>query len=336
MNRRIAVLAVSGTLLAGCNGFQNVMGGDGAESANFMRLFTLFMIVCTVMYLIVAAALLAALWRRRRSSLTVDERRHHQTSHMVRPALIAWTVIVVTGLTVLTVASFFTDRSNAAIASKPAIHMTVTANQWWWDVEYNLPDVSKTLRTANEIHLPVNVPVHVTLKSSDVIHSFWIPNLSGKEDLIPGHANAILLTPRVAGRFRGQCAEFCGLQHAHMALDVQVDAPAAFDQWKQRQLQPARMPMSPDARLGAAVFASTACASCHAIRGTDAGSRVGPDLTHLASRRTLAAGALPMDRASLAAWIADPQHFKPGANMPAVPLSPSQSAGVVEYLMELQ
>ena len=179
-------------LLTGCNSYQNALGGDGAEGANFVQLFTVFMVVCTVMYLIVAAALVFALWRRRRTALVLDDRTHHQTSRVVRPALAVWTALIGTGLVVLTIASFFTDRTNAAQGSKPQIKITVTANQWWWDVQYRLPDVSRNVRTANEIHLPVGIPVKVTLKSNDVIHSFWIPNLAGKQDLIPGDRKSVV------------------------------------------------------------------------------------------------------------------------------------------------
>jgi cytochrome c oxidase subunit 2 len=308
---------------------QSMLAPAGDQAAAIFGVWTLITWICGVVYVAILLWLAWVLATRVRATSTGQTR-----DPTLQKALIAFALLVVGLLTWMIVASFLADRR--LHAGDDALSVRITAKQWWWRVDYLDPDPSKQFTTANELRLPRDRTVKIELRAGDVIHSFWVPNLSGKEDLIPGHANAILLTPRVAGRFRGQCAEFCGLQHAHMALDVQVETPGAFDQWKQRQLQPARTPMSPDARLGAAVFASTACASCHAIRGTDAGSRVGPDLTHLASRRTLAAGALPMDRGSLAAWIADPQHFKPGANMPAVPLSPSQSAGVVEYLMELK
>jgi len=335
MIRRLAIL-LAGALLTGCNGYQNAMGGDGAESANFVRLFTIFMTVCTVMYVIVAVALLASIWRRRRSSLTVDDRKHHQMSPAVRPALIAWTTIVVAGLTLLTVTSFFTDRSNAAAAGRPALHMTVTANQWWWDVEYNLPDVSKTLRTANEIHLPVNVPVHVTLKSNDVIHSFWIPNLAGKQDLIPGRLTDVQLLARKTGLFRGQCAEFCGVQHAQMALDVTVESKRDFERWYSAQLATAAPPATPLQLAGYRYFNTRECAVCHNISGTPATGQVAPDLTHFASRRSIAAGALPMNKGNLYGWVADPQSQKPGNKMPTIRLEPQELHALVAYLETLK
>jgi cytochrome c oxidase subunit II len=288
------------------------------------------------MYLLAIAGLLLALWRRRRGGLTVDKRRHHEMSGVINPALIAWLALVVAGLTVLTVASFFTDRSNAASARKAALTVKVTANQWWWDVEYSPTDPSKTVRTANELHLPVGVPVQVILRSNDVIHSFWVPNLAGKQDLIPGRTTDVPLLPRKVGYFRGQCAEFCGVQHAQMALDVTVERKADFQRWYAAQLQPARAPASPLQLAGYRYVTSRECSSCHNISGTPAGGQVAPDLTHFASRRSIAAGALPMGKGQLYGWIADPQAHKPGSNMPTVGLEPDELHAVVAYLEQLK
>lgn len=322
--------------LTGCSGTQNALGGQGAEDANFVRLFTVFMIVCTVMYVIVATALVGAVWRRRRAALTVDDRKHHDTSSVVRPALIGWTGLIAVGLIALTIASFFTDRSNAANGSNSKLNLTVTANQWWWDVEYNLPDVSKTVRTANEIHLPVGVPVEVTLRSNDVIHSFWIPNLAGKQDLIPGRQTDAQLLPRKTGLYRGQCAEFCGTQHAQMALDVTVESKADFERWYAAQLQPARAPADPLQLAGYRYITTRECSSCHAIAGTPAGGQVAPDLTHFASRRTIAAGAMPMNGANIARWVSDPQAHKPGNRMPTIPMKRDDLRGIAAYLEALK
>ena len=336
MTARIWIIAPAPVMLAGCNGFQNAMGGDGAEGANFVSLFKLFLIVCSVMYVIIVAAMLVAVWRRRKNALTVDDRRHHETSHVVTPVLFGWTALIVVGLTVLTVASFLTDRSNAANAFKPAMHLTVTANQWWWDVRYMSPEPSRIIRTANELHLPVGVPVHITLKSNDVIHSFWIPNLAGKQDLIPGRVNDISLRPIRQGVYRGQCAEFCGLQHAHMALDVTVESPAAFARWQQKQGQLPPIPTAPLARAGYVYVTTRECASCHNIAGTPASGQVAPDLTHFASRRSIGAGTFPMSRGHLYAWLADPQTAKPGNNMPYVGLEPRELHAIAAYLETLR
>jgi cytochrome c oxidase subunit II len=321
--------------LTGCSGVQTILGGDGAEGANFIQLFTVFMIVCTVMYAIVAIALIAAVWRRS-AALTLDDRTHHETSGAVRPALIVWTALIAAGLIGLTIASFFTDRSNAANGSDPRLMLTVTAHQWWWDVEYNSPDASKTVRTANEIHLPVGVPVQVKLKSNDVIHSFWIPNLAGKQDLIPGRETDAQLLPRKTGLYRGQCAEFCGVQHAQMALDVTVESKADFQRWYAAQLQPAPAPANPLQRAGYNYFTTRECAACHNISGTPATGQVAPDLTHFASRRSIAAGALPMNTGNLYGWVADPQSQKPGNRMPTVGLKSNDLHALVAYLETLK
>lgn len=333
--RRAGALLIA-LCLGGCAGFQNALGGDGAEDANFIQLFTVFIAVCTFMYVIVTVALLAALWRRRRAVMTVDDRKHHRMSGAVRPALVGWTALIAVGLIVLTIASFFTDRSNAANGRNPQLHLTVTANQWWWDVEYVSPDVSRIVRTANEVHLPVGVPAEVTLKSNDVIHSFWIPNLAGKQDLIPGRETDAQLLPRKAGLFRGQCAEFCGVQHAQMALNVTVESKADFKRWYAAQLRPAFAPTNPMQLAGYRYVTSRECAACHNIAGTPATGQVAPDLTHFASRRSIAAGAMPMSKGNLYGWIADPQSQKPGNKMPTIGLKADELHAVVAYLETLK
>jgi cytochrome c oxidase subunit 2 len=250
--------------------------------------------------------------------------------------MIAWTGFIAVGLVGLTIASFFTDRSNAAGGSHPKLNLTITANQWWWDVEYNWPDASKNVRTANEIHLPVGLPVEITLKSNDVIHSFWIPNLAGKQDLIPGRVTDAQLLPRKTGIFRGQCAEFCGTQHAQMALDVTVESRADFERWYERQLRPAPAPANPIQRAGYTYFTTRECASCHTIGGTPASGQVAPDLTHFASRRSIAAGTLPMSRGNIYGWVADPQSQKPGSRMPTVGLASNDLHALVAYLETLK
>jgi cytochrome c oxidase subunit II len=322
--------------LGGCAGAQNALGGQGAEDRNFITLFNLFMAVCAVMYLLVIVALLVAIWRRRDAARTVDDRTHHQTSKAVRPALVVWTALVGVGLVALTIASFFVDRSNAANGADPKLTLTVTANQWWWDVEYNLPDSSKSIRTANEIHLPAGVPVEVILKSNDVIHSLWIPNLAGKQDLIPGRVTDLQLLPSKTGVYRAQCAEFCGLQHAHMALDVTVESAADFLRWYAAQAKTAPPPSAPLQMAGYRYFTARECSSCHNISGTPASAQIAPDLTHFASRRTIAAGTLPMSRGNIAAWVADPQSHKPGNQMPKIPLTPNELQAVTAYLETLK
>jgi cytochrome c oxidase subunit 2 len=290
------------------------------------------------MYLLIVGGLFGALWRSRNTAepLTVEAGRQHDEPPATSRLLVAWVALILLGLVALTVASFFTDRSNAAAGSKPQLLVRVTANQFWWDVQYQSGDVSKNFRTANELHLPVGVPAQVTLQSNDVIHSFWIPNLAGKQDLIPGRVTDIQLVPKRTGLFRGQCAEFCGIQHAHMALDVTVEPRDKFRQWVAAQQRVAFAPANSVELAGMGYFASRQCSACHNIGGASASATVGPDLTHVASRRSLAAGTMPMSRANLQAWIADPQAQKPGNNMPKIPLTPEELKALTAYLARLQ
>jgi len=320
------------------SGFQTALGGEGLESSNFLSLFTIFMIVCTVFYLIVVAALGAGLWRSRRSGrqLTVESGAHHEDDPVLRPGLAAWAILILLTLTALTIASFFTDRSNATAARNPQLTIKVTANQWWWDVVYTTHDASKMIRTANEIHLPVGVPAEVTLESNDVIHSLWIPNLAGKQDLIPGRVTDIQLLPQKVGTYRGQCAEFCGIQHAHMALDVTVESKADFERWVAAQQRVAFAPTTPLQVAGYKYVTTRECSACHSIAGTPANGQVAPDLTHFASRRSIAAGTMPMSTGNLYGWVADPQSQKPGNHMPTIGIAPNDLHAVVAYLETLK
>jgi len=326
--RWIALLATA-SAVAGCNVVQSSLAPSGDQAIAIHGVWTLMLWICGPVYLLVLVALGFALLRGRGSGHAVASERG------IERALLLWTLVIAALLTVLTAASYAVDRRLHARTSDP-LQVRVTAKQWWWQVEYLGADPSRHLTTANELHLPVDRPARIELRSADVIHSLWIPVLNGKEDLIPGHANEITMTPRAIGRYRGQCAEFCGLQHAHMALDVQVDDAAAFARWRAHQLTPSTPPTVATARAGQRIFESSACALCHTVRGTQAGGITGPDLTHLASRRTLAAGTLPLDRGTLTAWIADPHHYKPGVNMPAVPMSAAQRSALVDYLLGLQ
>jgi cytochrome c oxidase subunit 2 len=225
----------------------------------------------------------------------------------------------------------------AAVGRPPSntqLTVEITASQWWWSVRYTnvLPD--QVFTTANEIHIPVGQPVRVELISADVIHSFWIPQLAGKMDVIPGQTNISWLQADRAGSYRGQCAAFCGAQHAHMALLVVADSAADFAAWQAHQRADSPEPANDRAREGEQIFREH-CAVCHTIRGvTPAGVR-GPDLTHLMTRRTLAAGAMPNSTGELERWIADAQSVKPGAAMPRQALSGTELAAVTNYLHSL-
>ncbi|HWF75842.1 MAG TPA: cytochrome c oxidase subunit II [Caulobacteraceae bacterium] len=238
----------------------------------------------------------------------------------------------------LVVSAIWTFQVLAAVnspAGQPALTIQVVGHQWWWEVRYEGKAPGEGFVTANEIHIPAGRPVLVEVTGADVIHSFWIPALAGKTDTIPGRMNLTWLQADHPGLYRGQCTEYCGAQHAHMAVYAIADAPAAFEAWRQAQLAPAPAPVAPQAIAGAQVFQAH-CSACHAVRGTEAAGIVGPDLTHLMSRQTLAAGALPNGEASLAGWVSNPQAIKPEAKMPATNLSGPELNAVVAYLETLK
>lgn len=219
-------------------------------------------------------------------------------------------------------------------ARAPVLTLQVTAHQWWWEVRYLDPAGGETFVTANEIHIPAGQPVRVELTSQDVIHSFWVPRLGGKMDVIPGVKNVTWIEADRPGSYQGECGEFCGLQHARMNFIVIADAPGGFAHWRAGQLA-SPSTLSPDDRLrGEGVFLSR-CGSCHTIAGTPAGGLDGPDLSHLATRTSLAAGLIPNDPGHLLAWIEDPQAIKPGARMPQVPMSRADREALVVYLRSL-
>jgi cytochrome c oxidase subunit 2 len=217
----------------------------------------------------------------------------------------------------------------------PPLTIEVVGRQWWWEVRYLSDQSALIVPAANEIHIPVGMRVRVNLRSLDVIHSFWVPGLQGKVDMIPGRTNVTWLEATEPGVWRGQCAEFCGLQHAKMALVVVAQPADSFAVWLGRQLQPAPEPRDSALAHGRDVFLTAGCELCHTVRGTPARASAGPDLTHLASRLTLAAGELPNNRGNLYGWIANPQALKPGSKMPAVPLTAEELHAVVGYLSSL-
>jgi cytochrome c oxidase subunit 2 len=214
---------------------------------------------------------------------------------------------------------------------RPVLTIEVIGRNWWWEARYPNGAV-----TANEIHIPAGRAVEVKLSTADVIHSFWVPQLNVKQDQVPRMDNRLWLRADEPGRYRGQCAEFCGLQHARMVFWVEAQPPAQFDQWLAREASAAREPLAPLAVRGRDIFLNSSCAGCHAIRGTSAAGTLGPDLTHLASRETIGAGLLLLQRDSLSDFIRNAQHAKPGASMPPTEVSEDELAALVDYLMGLE
>jgi cytochrome c oxidase subunit 2 len=254
------------------------------------------------------------------------------------PAIV---LLLVLGKTLLTLRAVAPPGASLALAGDGAggataagLRVAVIGHDWWWEVRY--PD--HQVITANEIHVPVGEPVSLEVTAADVIHSFWVPQLAGKIDLIPGRTNRLLFQADRPGTFRGQCAEYCGLQHAHMAFLVIAQTPDEFSAWLAGQAAPAQQPVDSLVQRGAQVFAREGCISCHAVRyGSEpVGGRIGPDLTHIGSRSTIAAGTLPNVRGNLAGWIVNSQALKPGNKMPPMPVEGDDLQVLLDYLQSLR
>jgi cytochrome c oxidase subunit 2 len=319
-------------------GLHDALHAVGPHAGHIVDLWRIFLFICGGVFALVMAFLLVALWRapRLRTQEPPDLRHVNQPEPGPRRSVVTAVTASVLLLLVLLVASVFTDRAIARLPLKDAVNIEVVAHQWWWTVRYVDGPVSETFETANELHIPVGRPVVVKLNADDVIHSFWVPSLAGKRDLIPGRTATVAFQADKPGLYRGQCAEFCGFQHAFMAFDVHAHEPAAYEAWRRQQLALPPPPATPQTVRGKQLMETLTCAMCHTVQGTQAQGKRAPDLTHLASRRTLAAGTLPNTPENLASWIQDPHKHKPGVNMPAHQLSGEDLAALVAYLGTLK
>lgn len=297
------------------------------------RLWDPMFITAVVVFVLVVAALLWAAFRRRTPVEGAGADRAEGTLTGTVGVAVGVTVVV---LFVFLVLDISVGRALTASPGPGAIPIRVTGHQWWWEVQYPDSIPNNWVTAANEIHVPVGRPVVVELRSTDVIHSFWPPSLSPKRDLIPGYVNSLWFRADSPGVYRAQCAEYCGYQHAKMAMIVVAESSDSFARWLEQQRDTAHTPADSLSLRGQEVFLASSCVMCHAIAGTPAGSRVGPDLTHLASRQTIAAGTLPNTRGNLAGWIVDPQRIKPGARMPPNQLSPADLNALLAYLGTLR
>ncbi len=322
--RRGMALALAGT---GCgNRIQSVLDPASAAAKNALTLGNFMFVIATAVLLLVTVLALVAIVRRGPRDEAGHGDAERQTVFIVVGG-IAIPAVILIGLMIMTVIATVRLRE-----PEPGLTVEVEGYRWWWAVRY--PE--QGIVTANELHIPVGVPVRVRLRSADVIHSFWVPALHGKMDLLPDHDTALTLQAGRPGLFRGQCAEFCGLQHAHMAFEVVALPHAEFDAWVRARLAPTPAPRTEAQRRGKDVFGEAGCAGCHAIAGTPAAGDIGPDLTHIGSRLTLGAGTLPNTRGSLMGWIANPQAIKPGNLMPPTYLSPVDLHALVDYLEMLE
>ena len=300
---------------------------EGPRAETIADLWWLLLGIGTAVFVLVAALLAWALVRRPRAQGS-DRASPHVSRWLIGGGVVLPLVVlvVVFGATVRAM------REDPSTAPPGSLVIDVVGHRWWWEVRY--PEEGVT--TANELHLPVGRPVALRLTSADVIHSFWVPALAGKLDLLPDGTNTLVLQADEPGEHDSLCAEFCGLQHADHGLVVVAEPEAEFEAWVEARRSPAVEATSAAARRGFDVFTSTGCASCHAIAGTTAVATAGPDLTHLASRQSLGAGAVANTREDLAAWVTDPHTIKNGVEMPATALTPEELDDVLAYLESLE
>jgi cytochrome c oxidase subunit 2 len=337
------VAALVAWCVAGCHGPRAALSPATVEARRFGQIWWLFFGVGAVVFVVVMIFLIGAIVRARRlraSAATAPAAivlepspQAERTTTLVVGSAVGITIAL---LFTLLIGDFALGRGLQPPVAADPLTIKITGHQWWWQIEYDDLTPSKTFQTGNEFHLPVGRPVQLILRSADVIHSFWFPNLQGKKDLIPGKVTTLWLQPDRAGSFRGQCAEFCGYQHAHMGLVATLESPEEFAKWQEAQRQPAREPQSDREKRGRDVFLSSSCVLCHTINGTPAASHVGPPLTHIGSAQTLAAGTVPNTREYLATWITDPQAIKPGTRMPANIFPPDDLLALVAYLQSLK
>ena len=328
-------MLIGAVLLGGCSSSSpSMLDGQSPQARHISGLWWLMFAMAVLVYIGVVAVVLVAMLRRRARSdddaTTIDpgdattDRRDHR---------FLWIGGLVLPIVVLSVVAVQTVRvSNALAPTTASVRVEVDGELWWWRVNY--PDDGVV--TANEIHVPRGAQVELTLRSSNVIHSFWVPQLAGKTDLVPGVTNHLSFTPTSTGTFRGQCAEFCGIQHAKMAMTVVVQEPADYARWLAANRATAATPQTDQQRTGAAILANTSCAGCHSVSGTTAAGTLGPDLSHVAGRAAIAADTLPSDTAGMTRWLADTQGVKPGARMPTIGLTDDQIAALVAYLEMLK
>jgi cytochrome c oxidase subunit II len=322
--------------LAGCGGSQDTLAPHSHAATDIANLFWVMTAVAFGGLALVTGLLVFAWLRRRRRGFgPSDPDDPHPAERtgwwvvlgmgVVFPMIVVIALFVVSDWAIIHV-------TEAPAASRTAMTVEAIGHQWYWEFRY--PGTRAV--TADEMHIPVGTRINLVATTADVIHSFWVPELNRKIDTIPGQRNRILLYTNRPGIYRGQCAEYCGLQHAHMSMLVFAEPKAQFRAWLRNQSAPAAEPTSALEQRGQDVFLNGACASCHTIRGTSASGYLGPDLTHLASRTTLAGVTIPDTRAFLARWVTDSQHFKPGNEMPDLHLSGAQLDALVAYLESLK
>jgi cytochrome c oxidase subunit 2 len=332
-----SVLAM--VLTASCGGVQSAVDPAGIQSQRLANLWWTFFSICLAVYLIVMVVLTSAFFRRRRADETTvpetrpDPVRENRLSNVIK----AMVGVSLVALFALMITSFRAGSAiNALSKAEGPLSIKVIGHQWWWEIEYkDDTNPSNNVITANEIHIPLGRPIKLELQSNDVIHSFWLPNLHGKKDLVPNYATAFYFSADKPGTFWGQCAEFCGYQHAKMRFVVTTETPEEFESWINAQRTSAAVSTGIEER-GKNIFLTSVCAQCHTVQGTIANGRVGPNLSHVGSRSYIAAGSLRNTEENLRQWITDPQKIKPGIRMPMNNYSEEDLDALVAYLRSLK
>ena len=313
-----------------------VLTPAGSDARAVATLWWGFLITATVVYVVVTAALWAAIQKARRGrAAATDDARTDARSRLVVGGAMAATVLVLSGMLVSDLLMGKAVLGEREPAGDP-VRIRVTAQQFWWQLEYPDAVPDRQVVAANELVVPVDRPIELELQSRDVIHSFWLPALAGKKDLIPGITNTLRFSVDRPGRYEGQCAEFCGYQHSNMRTLLTAVSGRDFEAWKAHQREQGRLPETPEEQRGRQVFETSTCGLCHSVRGTAASASVAPDLTHFGSRPRIAASPMPNTPGFLAAWISSPQQLKPGTNMPGTSLPPDDLQALVAYLGSLK
>ena len=329
MGRTIALLgllALGGLLLSGCGESSPTIlkpGGSAAEDIKQLAV-EIFAILSVVLLTVWALLAIVIIRGRRRPEAMASQTEGNWVIEVIWTLIPAVIIVILFALTIRTTRELTLPEHGADFAA--------IGHQWWWEFDFE----REGFKTANEVHVPVGRPVSIDIASSDVIHSFWVPQMGGKVDMIPGRINHQRFLPVKEGTYLGECAEFCGAQHGKMRFLFVVESPEEFSAWVADQRRPAAEPTTPAAIAGAEVAATVGCSGCHTIRGTSLGGTVGPDLTHFGSRSGIAAFTLPNTPANLKEWLTDPQAVKPESHMPRIPLPGAQIDELVAYLEGLK
>jgi cytochrome c oxidase subunit II len=326
------VIAILGVLLAGCANSPSILDPHGTD-ANSVAFLGWMMFAIAGIVLIVVAFLLWKAYRRSRWEEPDQNDLYANDRGLLRNVILGGAVVPIVVLLAIMSLAIWIENTKSAKAAGGNTDIEVIGHQWWWEVHYTGQD----FYTANEIHIPAGQTVTFHVTTADVIHSFWVPELHGKIDLIPGQTNTFTIRADRAGTYRGQCAEFCGTQHAHMAFLVIAQNADDYNTWLADQAKPGTVPkVGSLEQQGQQAFLGSSCVYCHTIRGTNASGRVGPDLTHLASRQTIASDTLPNNPGNLAGWMINSQSIKPGNHMPPMDLNGDQVQALLAYLATLK